>query len=142
MGIIAAVGRPPVALDRLSLLADGRLKYRLKKRWREGTTHGIFEPLEFIEKLAAWVPAPQLNRVRYFGVLGASAGWRPLEDFIRHHSSGCHRKHSGVPLPPIQTAAKFPCRTGSRSGILLQLTYSYCSPQAKLCLFHFFSHSF
>jgi hypothetical protein len=72
------VGRPPVALDRLSTLTDGHLKYRLKKRWRDGTTHVIFEPLEFIEKLAALVPPPQLNLVRYFGVLGASAGWRPL----------------------------------------------------------------
>jgi hypothetical protein len=72
------VCRPPVALDRLSMLADGRLKYRLKRRWRDGTTHVIFEPLELIEKLAALVPAPQLNLVRYFGVLGASAGWRPL----------------------------------------------------------------
>jgi hypothetical protein len=59
-------------------MADGRLKYRLKRRWRDGTTHVIFEPLELIEKLAALVPAPQLNLVRYFGVLGASAGWRPL----------------------------------------------------------------
>jgi len=50
----------------------------LEWRWRDGTTHVIFEPLEFIEKLAALVPAPQLNLVRYFGVLGASAGWRPL----------------------------------------------------------------
>jgi hypothetical protein len=40
------VGRPLIALDRLSLLADGRLKYRLKRRWRDGTTHVIFEPLE------------------------------------------------------------------------------------------------
>jgi hypothetical protein len=53
------VGRPPVALDRLSTLADGRLKYRLKRRWRDGTTHVIFEPLEFIEKLAALVPTPK-----------------------------------------------------------------------------------
>jgi hypothetical protein len=53
------VGRPPVALDRLSTLADGRLKYRLKKRWRDGTKHVIFEPLELIEKLAALVPPPQ-----------------------------------------------------------------------------------
>jgi hypothetical protein len=38
----------------------------------------IFEPLELLEKLAALVPEPQLNLVRYFGVLGASAGWRPM----------------------------------------------------------------
>ena len=30
-----------------------RLLYRLKRRWRDGTTHVIFEPLELIEKLAA-----------------------------------------------------------------------------------------
>jgi hypothetical protein len=72
------VGRQPVALDRLSTLADGRLKYRLKRRWRDGTTHVLFEPLELIEKSAALVPAPQVNQIRYFGVLGASAGWRPL----------------------------------------------------------------
>jgi hypothetical protein len=72
------VGRPPVVLDRLSLLPDGRLKYWLKKRWRDGTTHVIFEPLELMEKLAVLVSAPLLNIVRYFGVLGASAGWRPL----------------------------------------------------------------
>ncbi len=71
-------GRPPVAMDRLSMLPDGRFKYRLKRRWRDGTTHVIFEPLELIEKLAALVPAPQLNLVRYFGVLGASSGWRPM----------------------------------------------------------------
>jgi hypothetical protein len=40
---------------------------------------------------------------------------------MRHHSSGGHRKNSGLPLPPIQTAADFPCRTGSRSGFFHQL---------------------
>src|SRR5437867_13177460 len=46
-------GRPPVAIERLSLLPDGRLLYRLKRRWRNGTTHVIFEPLELIEKFPA-----------------------------------------------------------------------------------------
>jgi hypothetical protein len=45
----------------LSVLPDGRLLYRLKRRWRYGTTHVIFEPLELMEKLAALVPAPRLN---------------------------------------------------------------------------------
>lgn len=43
-------GRPPVATERLSLLLDGRLLYRLKRHWRDGTTHMIFEPLELVEK--------------------------------------------------------------------------------------------
>jgi hypothetical protein len=31
-------GRPPLATERLSLLPDGRLLVRLKRRWRDGTS--------------------------------------------------------------------------------------------------------
>ncbi len=41
-------GRPPLATGRLSALPDGRLLYRLKRRWRDGTTHMIFEPLDLV----------------------------------------------------------------------------------------------
>ncbi len=71
-------GRPPVATERMSLLPDGRLLYRLKHRWRDGTTHMIFEPLELVEKLAALVPPPRFNLVRYHGLLAPAAGWRSL----------------------------------------------------------------
>lgn len=39
-------------------MEDGRLLYRLKHRWRAGTTHVVFEPQELVEKLAALVPPP------------------------------------------------------------------------------------
>ncbi len=58
--------RPPLAIERLSLLPDGRLLYRRKRRWRNGTTHVILEPLELVEKLAALVPCPRFNLVRYY----------------------------------------------------------------------------
>jgi tetratricopeptide (TPR) repeat protein len=51
--------------------------HRLKRRWRDGTTHMIFELLELVEKLAALVPPPRFNLVRYSGVLAPSAAWRP-----------------------------------------------------------------
>ncbi len=35
------VARPPLAIDRLEAMADGRLAYRLKNRWRDGTTHVV-----------------------------------------------------------------------------------------------------
>ena len=57
-------GRPPLASERLSLLPDGRLLYRLKHRWRDGTTHVIYEPLELLERLAALVPPPRFNLSR------------------------------------------------------------------------------
>jgi hypothetical protein len=49
---------------------------RLKRRWRNGTTHVVFEPLEFIGKLAALVPPPRFNLVRYHGILASAARWR------------------------------------------------------------------
>jgi len=62
-----------LAGERISVLDDGRLLYRLKRRWRDGTTHMVFEPLELIEKLAALVPPPGVNIVRYHGVLAPAA---------------------------------------------------------------------
>ena len=68
--------RPPVALERLEELPDGRLLYHLKRRWRDGTDNVVFEPLEFLERLAALVPAPHFNMIRYSGVLAPAASWR------------------------------------------------------------------
>jgi hypothetical protein len=68
--------RPPVATERLSRMEDGRLLYRLKHRWRDGTTHVVFEPLELLERLAALVPPPRFHLVRYHGILGPCASAR------------------------------------------------------------------
>ena len=57
-------------------MADGRLLYRLKHRWRDGTTHVVFEPGELVEKLVALVPPPRFHLVRYHGVLGPCASQR------------------------------------------------------------------
>ncbi|MCI0549160.1 MAG: transposase, partial [Candidatus Rokubacteria bacterium] len=70
------VARPPVATERLSRMEDGRLLYRLKHRWRDGTTHVVFEPLELLERLAALVPPPRFHLVRYHGILGPCASAR------------------------------------------------------------------
>ena len=70
--------RPPVSMDRLEQLPDGRLSYRLKTPWRNGTTHVIFEPLEFLARLAVLVPAPRVHLIRFHGLLGPAAKWRAL----------------------------------------------------------------
>ena len=71
-------GRPAVATERLTELPDGRLLYRLKRPWRDGTSTVIFERQDFMTKLAVLVPAPRAHLTRYHGVLGPSALWRPL----------------------------------------------------------------
>jgi hypothetical protein len=70
------VGRPAVATERLTKLAEGRVLYRLTHRWRNGATHVIFDPLDLMGKLAALVPPPRFNLVRYHGVLAPSSRWR------------------------------------------------------------------
>lgn len=52
------ISRPPVASARLSLTPSGKICYELKTPYRDGTTHMIFEPLDFISKLAALIPTP------------------------------------------------------------------------------------
>jgi hypothetical protein len=109
-------GRPPVATERLSLLPDGRLLYRLKRRWRDGTSHLIFEPLDLVEKLVALVPPPRYNLVRYYGVLAPSAGWRPLVtpsepesvDLLPHPK--CTARKQGIDVDRTEPQEKGRCR--------------------------------
>ena len=70
------VARPAVASERLSRLDDGRLIYRLKRRWRDGTAAFVFAPEEFVARLAALVPPPRFHLVRYAGVLAPGARLR------------------------------------------------------------------
>ena len=68
--------RPPVATERLSRREDGKLVYRLRHRWRDGTTHMLFDGVELVEKPAALVPRPRFHRVRYHGILAPAASRR------------------------------------------------------------------
>jgi len=53
----------------LSPTAGGRVRYQLKTPYRDGTTHVLFEPLDFLARLAALVPKPRVNLIRYHGQL-------------------------------------------------------------------------
>ena len=68
--------RPAIATDRLRLRGDGRYEYGLRRAWSDGTTALLFDPHELMEKLAALVPIPRANLVRYHGVLAPAANWR------------------------------------------------------------------
>ena len=128
------VARPPLAQERLSLLPDGRLLYRLKRRWRNGTTHVVFEPLEFIGKLAALVPPPRFNLVRYHGILAPAARWRgqvlppppDAENAASPRHPGCRsarrnerfRPAAGCPRKPLPVLAPRAFSPAPHQGIL------------------------
>ena len=79
------ITRPAVSTKRLSMTRNGRVRYELKTPWRNGTTHVIFEPLDFmyrmygmpwaqgcagtaISRLVALIPKPRVNLTRFHGV--------------------------------------------------------------------------
>ena len=72
------IARPALSTERLSLTCNGRLRYELKTPWRNGTTHVIFEPLDFISRLASWVPKPRVNLTRFHGVFAPNSKRRAL----------------------------------------------------------------
>lgn len=70
------VARPPIATERLSLTCDGRLLYRLRRPFADGTEALLFDPLVFLERLAALIPRPRFPTITYHGVLAPAASWR------------------------------------------------------------------
>lgn len=70
--------RPPVAQERLRLTPEGQVLLELKRPWSDGTSHLLFDPVEFLERLAVLIPRPRINLILYHGVLGPRAKWRPL----------------------------------------------------------------
>jgi hypothetical protein len=71
--------RAPVATGRRPPPVPGRWPCAAgaQRPWYDGTTHLLFEPMEFLEKLAALTPRPEINLVLCHGVLALprAGGW-------------------------------------------------------------------
>jgi rRNA maturation protein Nop10 len=98
--------RPPVAEKRLFLTPRGDIGYSLKTPYRDGTTHVIFEPLEFIARLAALVPPPRLNLTRFHGVFAPNSPYRA-------RITPARRGRGAKPTKPAQTEDRDPAEQQS-----------------------------
>jgi len=65
--LIRYMARGPIASARLTEIFPNKLLYEMKTAWKGGTTHVSFSPLDFIARLAALIPPPRMNMVRYHG---------------------------------------------------------------------------
>ncbi len=98
--------RPPVSDARLALTEEGWIELELKTPYRDGTSHFVFDPMTFLERLAALVPPPRAHLVVYHGVLASAAAIRrdivqreqieafPSEDFIREAAASASAPRS------------------------------------------------
>ena len=60
---------PAIGNEHLTLNRAGQVGLTLKTPYRDGTTHIVMSPLEFMQRLAALVPRPRLHLIRFHGVL-------------------------------------------------------------------------
>jgi hypothetical protein len=96
------ITRPPIATKRLSVDSRGRVVYQYKQPFRDGSTHVVLEPLDFIARLAALVPRPRLNLTRFHGVFAPN---------FRHRARIVPRRARGKvdadkPLAPMSWAQR------------------------------------
>ena len=70
------LARPPIAMERLTEVDDGELRYELKKAWRDGTRFVRLDPYELMARICAMVPPPRLHMVRFHGVLAPNSALR------------------------------------------------------------------
>ena len=75
---------------RLSLVSNGKVRYELETPYRDGATHVIFEPLDFIARLVALVAKPRVNLSRFHGVFAPNRAHRArATPGKRASASGC-----------------------------------------------------
>ena len=92
------VGYSPLCLERLSTNAAGQVVYELKNPFRDGTTHILFSPADFIARLAALVPRPRVNLTRYHGVFAPSS---PMRAAIVPTPASVRRRRKRKDLGPV-----------------------------------------
>ena len=84
------IARPALSNERLSVNNRRQVVYRLKHPFRNGTTHVVLDPMDFIARLVALVPRPRAHLTRYHGVFAPNFK---------------HRRRI-IPCPAHQTARK------------------------------------
>ncbi len=91
------VTRPAICLERLSTDAAGKVIYELKHPFRDGTTHILFTPQDFLARLAALVSRPKANLTRYHGVFAPNS---PFRKAVVPGSANPARKKRKEPITP------------------------------------------
>ena len=89
------ITRPAIANERLKRNRAGQVVLQLKSPYKDGTTHIVMSPLEFMQRLAALVPRPRLHLIRFHGVLAPNAKLRC--EIIPTSGRACNRALSITP---------------------------------------------
>ena len=109
------ITRPALANERVQTNAAGQVVLKLKTAWRDGTTHLVMSPLEFMQRLAALVPRPRLHLIRFHGVLAPNAKLRALV---------VPQEVPQVPEPPARQAKPAECKANCAHHRAVRLSWA------------------
>ena len=93
--LVEYISRGPLSNERLEITKSGQVKLKLKTAYSDGTSHLLFTPGEFIEKLSAIIPPPKSHLVKWSGVFAPNSPCRkkvvlkPEEKKGRSPKSSC-----------------------------------------------------
>ena len=114
--------RPPLSLERLSVLADGRVAYRIKNP-RGPQTHRVMSPTQFLARLCALIPPPRHPLVRFHGVFAPHSSWRRHVVALAHgNSPACEKgeapacRKEAASDPDSNTGAPLVAPTSVKNG--------------------------
>ena len=110
------ISRPAVSEKRPSLTPNGSVRYQLKTPYKDGTTHVIFEPLDFITRLVTLVPKPRVNLTRFHGVFAPNSKYRALITPAKR-GKGNKAKVSDEPQTPVEHRAARACPASVASAL-------------------------
>ena len=74
--LVEYIARGPLSNERLEITKTGNVKLKLKTAYTDGTSHLLFTPMEFIEKLSAIIPPPKSHLVKWSGVFAPNSPHR------------------------------------------------------------------
>ena len=89
------ITRPALSEQRVQINTASQVELKLKTPWRDGTTHLVMTPLEFMQRLAAQVtrPHPTVSSSRFLPLKGSCrapihATWRTAVGRLPAHTNG------------------------------------------------------
>jgi hypothetical protein len=74
--LVEYISRGPLSNERLEITESGQVKLKLKTAYSDGTSHLLFTPGEFIEKLSAIIPPPKSHLVKWSGIFAPGSPYR------------------------------------------------------------------
>ena len=107
--------RPPIAQDSLAIAPDGRVRLALRRPWRDGPRALLFDPLDFLGRLAALTPKPRVNLLLYHGVFAPHAARRRAAVALARDVAEGAAEHGPVSGSP-EASSSPPTADGSLAG--------------------------